>query len=56
MSNTPRYELDNDAPHVLHPINDDIPEAPESWTLDDFDDLLDPHRREFHPTARDAWV
>lgn len=40
MLNVNRYELDQDTQSYLLSSDDEIPEAPESWSLEDFGDLL----------------
>ena len=40
MLNTNRYELDQDTQSFLMGSEEEIPDAPESWSLEDFDDLL----------------
>ena len=40
MLNTNHYELDQDTQSFLLANEEEIPEAPESWSLEDFNDLL----------------
>ena len=40
MLNVNRYELDQETQVYLVGNDEEIPDAPESWLLEDFDDLL----------------
>ena len=40
MLNVNRYELDQDLQSYLLGSDEEIPDAPESWSLEDFGDLL----------------
>ena len=49
MRNLNQYELDQDAQqHLADTLDDQLPEAPESWELDDFEDLLLSNDYDYH--------
>ena len=48
MLNVNRYELDQDVQSYLLGSDEEIPDAPESWSLEDFDDLLSDDNYDLH--------
>ena len=49
MMNLNQYELDQETQQYLaDSFDDQLPEAPESWELDDFNDLLSNSGYDYH--------